>query len=86
LGGRPQLESEALGRNEWAAEFVFGLWLMRGGEAVMIARPKHGSAREKVDRDEWQRRLALEEALDEALENTFPASDPVAMEQPAPAS
>jgi hypothetical protein len=25
-----------------------------------------------------------EEALDEALKNTFPASDPVSMEQPAP--
>jgi len=27
-----------------------------------------------------------EEALDDALKNTFPASDPVSIEQPAPAN
>jgi hypothetical protein len=29
-------------------------------------------------------RQRQEEALDEALKNTFPASDPVSIEQPAP--
>jgi hypothetical protein len=29
-------------------------------------------------------RLRQEEALDEALKNTFPASDPISVEQPAP--
>src|SRR5262245_31040620 len=58
----------------------------RGGEADMIAvDPKHRSARADVERDEARRRQ-LDEQLDEALKNTFPASDPVAMEQPAPAS
>jgi hypothetical protein len=30
------------------------------------------------------RRRRQEQALDEALKNTFPASDPVSVEQPAP--
>jgi len=51
----------------------------------MMTVSRQRSAREKGDPEEKERRL-LEEALDEALENTFPASDPVAMEQPAPAS
>jgi hypothetical protein len=34
--------------------------------------------REKLERE----RLRQEEALDEALKNTFPASDPVSVEQP----
>ena len=33
---------------------------------------------EKVERE----RMRQEEALDEALKNTFPASDPVSVEQP----
>jgi hypothetical protein len=35
-----------------------------------------------ADADERRRRL--DEALDEGLEETFPASDPVAVTQPAP--
>ena len=38
------------------------------------------------DDAERERRRRQEEALDEALRNTFPASDPVSVEQPAPAS
>ena len=35
------------------------------------------------DRDRAEReRMRQEEALDEALKNTFPASDPVSVEQP----
>jgi hypothetical protein len=37
----------------------------------------------KVDETE-HRRQRLERALDEGLEQTFPASDPVALTQPAP--
>jgi hypothetical protein len=37
----------------------------------------------KVDETE-DRRQRLERALDEGLEQTFPASDPVALTQPAP--
>jgi nicotinate phosphoribosyltransferase len=45
----------------------------------MIAEPK----RKPNDRDKRERRHQ-EEALDEALKNTFPASDPVSVEQPTP--
>jgi hypothetical protein len=39
--------------------------------------------RERMRREEVERgRLRQEEALDEALKNTFPASDPVSVEQP----
>jgi hypothetical protein len=38
---------------------------------------------ERMRREEEERkRLLQEEALDEALKNTFPASDPVSVEQP----
>ena len=49
----------------------------------MIADAK----RRRLD-DLDRRKLALErleEALDDALKNTFPASDPISMEQPASA-
>jgi nicotinate phosphoribosyltransferase len=45
----------------------------------MIADPKLKSHRN--DRD---RRRREEQALDEALKDTFPASDPISIEQPAP--
>jgi hypothetical protein len=39
----------------------------------------------KSDRDRATRaRKHQEEALDDALKNTFPASDPVSIEQPTP--
>jgi hypothetical protein len=45
-------------------------------------------ARQKRKPDDRQRqklaRQRQEEALDDALKNTFPASDPVSIEQPAP--
>ena len=47
----------------------------------MIAKPKRKHHQD--DRDERERRHQ-EKALDEALNNTFPASDPVSVEQPAP--
>jgi len=40
----------------------------------MIAEPKQHKDRDKRERNE--------RALDEALKNTFPASDPVSIEQP----
>jgi hypothetical protein len=45
----------------------------------MIADPKRKPHQDDGDSD---RRRRQEEALDEALENTFPASDPVSVEQP----
>ncbi|MFZ0263154.1 MAG: hypothetical protein WAL36_24715 [Pseudolabrys sp.] len=49
----------------------------------MIAEPKFKPYQDDNDRDKRERRRQ-EEALDEALKNTFPASDPVSVEQPAP--
>ena len=47
----------------------------------MIADPKRKPHQEADDSDKRRRQ---EEALDEALKNTFPASDPVSIEQPTP--
>jgi hypothetical protein len=44
----------------------------------MIADPKRKPHQDEGDGDERRRQ---EEALDEALKNTFPASDPVSVEQ-----
>jgi hypothetical protein len=53
-------------------------------EAIgMIATPKHKHHQDvnnRSIREYWRR----EKALDEALKNTFPASDPVSVEQPGP--
>ena len=49
------------------------------GETEMIADPKRKPHQDDGDSDKRRRQ---EEALDEALENTFPASDPVSVEQP----
>jgi len=45
----------------------------------MIVEPKRQPQQDNGDSDKRRRQ---EEALDEALENTFPASDPVSVEQP----
>jgi nicotinate phosphoribosyltransferase len=47
----------------------------------MIADPKRKPHQGDGDGDGDKRRRQ-EEALDEALKNTFPASDPVSVEQP----
>jgi hypothetical protein len=47
----------------------------------MIAELRPKTRQENDDRDQRER---LERALDEALANTFPASDPVSAEQPVP--
>jgi hypothetical protein len=44
----------------------------------MIAEPKRKARQDDSDRDKRERR-DQEKALDEALENTFPASDPVSV-------
>jgi hypothetical protein len=44
----------------------------------MIAKSKRKSDQDQIDRE----RARLEQALDDALENTFPASDPISAEQP----
>jgi len=46
----------------------------------MIAYPTLKAHQDDSIRDKRER---LEKALDEALKNTFPASDPVSIEQPA---
>ena len=51
------------------------------GETEMIADPKHKLHQDDGDSDKRRRQ---EEALDDALKNTFPASDPVSVEQPTP--
>jgi hypothetical protein len=48
-------------------------------ETEMIANPKGEPRQDDGDSDKRRRQ---EEALDEALKNTFPASDPVSVEQP----
>ncbi|MGA7487010.1 MAG: hypothetical protein WBW74_08755 [Xanthobacteraceae bacterium] len=51
----------------------------------MLIDAKSRRHRDDADRDERERRRQ-EEALDDALRNTFPASDPVSAEQPARSS
>ena len=48
-------------------------------ETEMIPDPKRKSHQDDGDSDKRRRQ---EEALDEALKNTFPAFDPVSVEQP----
>ena len=55
---------------------LYGNRMTRKG---MIADPKRKPRQDDGDSDKRRRQ---EEALDEALENTFPASDPVSVEQP----
>ena len=52
----------------------------------MFAGAKGKHAKGEAERQDGERRRRQEEALDEALSNTFPASDPVSIEQPAPPS
>ncbi len=47
----------------------------------MITKPKHDVRQDDRARSKRERRRH-EKALDEALKNTFPASDPVSVEQP----
>jgi hypothetical protein len=47
----------------------------------MIAETKHEAHRDDTARGKRERKRN-EKALDEALKNTFPASDPVSVEQP----
>jgi hypothetical protein len=55
----------------------------RVGETAMIADPRRKPLPNDVERD-TRERTRREEALDDALRNTFPASDPVSIVQPAP--
>jgi len=64
------------------ARNITGSWF---GAQDMLADAKDKRRRGEDDREERERRRRQEEALDEALADTFPASDPVAVEQPAPA-
>jgi len=53
------------------------------GEIEMGAEVKRKLDRDNSARDERER-THQEHALDEALKDTFPASDPVSVEQPTP--
>jgi hypothetical protein len=53
------------------------------GEIEVIAEVKRKPHQDDRVRDERERRHE-ENALDEALKDTFPASDPVSVEQPTP--
>ena len=53
------------------------------GEIEVIAEVKRKPHQDDRVRDERERRHQ-ENALDEALKDTFPASDPVSVEQPTP--
>jgi hypothetical protein len=60
--------------------------VMRGsavGEIEVIAEVKRKPNQDDRARDERERRHQ-ENGLDEALKDTFPASDPVSVEQPTP--
>ena len=51
------------------------------GREVEMIGPKHDTHRDETVRGRRERKRD-EKALDEALKNTFPASDPVSVEQP----
>ncbi len=53
------------------------------GEIEMNANPNRKTQKGDYDRAKCARRHQ-EQALDDALKNTFPASDPVSIEQPTP--
>jgi hypothetical protein len=53
----------------------------RGGEIEMVVEPKHKPHQDDCNFKKRERERQ-EEALDEALKNTFPAFDPVSAEQP----
>jgi hypothetical protein len=49
----------------------------------MVADPRRKTKQDNGESDKRRRQKeALDETLDEALENTFPASDPISLEQP----
>ena len=50
----------------------------------MLADAKRKRLKDEAERQDGERRRRQEEALDDALRDTFPASDPVSIEQPAP--
>jgi hypothetical protein len=56
----------------------------RPENTYMRADPKRKRRQDDIDPEARERRRRQEEALDNALENTFPASDPISVEQPAP--
>ena len=57
--------------------------LTKMGEFKLVTNKTPKSDEEDTDHI---KRAEQEQALDEALKNTFPASDPISMEQPVPPS
>jgi len=72
------------GTDEWPTSFPLTAPSITGsavGESDMMANPKRKPRQGDVDRETGERRRQ-EEAPDEALKNTFPAFDPISVEQP----
>jgi hypothetical protein len=59
--------------------------MARPENSAMLPDAKRKRLKDDAERDERERRRRQEEALDDALSNSFPASDPISVEQPAPA-
>ena len=54
------------------------------GEIEVVGEPKPKLHQDDSTCDDERERRHQEKALDEALKDTFPASDPVSVEQPTP--
>jgi hypothetical protein len=67
-----------------AAELAWLPWLGAMGTLMLPWSAFRKSNQRRHDRAECVRRQRQEEALDDALKNTFPASDPVSITQRAP--
>jgi hypothetical protein len=55
-----------------------------GGKEMMTAQPHRRRSKRRTERDDSAERDRLEKALEIGLEDTFPASDAVAVVQPSP--
>jgi hypothetical protein len=79
---RPPVDAKGVALDDQRAEICViapKVFISAVRETEMIADPKRKPHRDDGDSDKRRRQ---EEALDEALKNTFPASDPVSVEQP----
>ena len=85
VGRRCEIDSQRyLNVRDRVGESVVSSALERPENTYMRADPKRKRRQDDIDPEARERRRRQEEALDNALENTFPASDPISVEQPAP--
>jgi hypothetical protein len=79
-GPRLLMPVEAARKPDHIHAMLVSLETLWGSEKTkMTTDPKRKTLQDKSGRD---KRRQQEEALDEALKNTFPASDPISAEQP----